>query len=649
MSQILAIFHLDGSPVQPKDLETAARSLSQVTKSPHTPRLWRDTEGPSTIGLIHLRQVFTTEDLLDKPWSNGHSNSTIIADARLDNRLELSQQLHIPQTNLKHLPDSAIILAAYQRWGNDCPQHLTGEFTFAVWDPKKQQLFCSRDPLGNRSLFWFKDAKRVVVSSTLGALFSMPEIGRTLNRKALAEHLTFSGRLDGTLYQGVSRLPAGHTLTCAVDKFSTRRYWNPAPKALSVLTDEECIEAFTDLLSTAVECRLRTPGKVGIFMSGGLDSTSVAATAAPFLAARNKQLSVFSSLPPKDFRVPEGIPSPLPERALIEAIADLFPNLQLQVINDRESNALENLEQSFHYSDAPFVANANRSWFEAGLSQAAAQDISVVLTGAAGNATISYDGHTRLMDLLRRGHWLSLGHELRALAATSGLSVRRLAINHLLAPLLPNQAMNSLARLGLSARKAWTYHSPVSPDAIASFSLNPTHLTANWNRKTASATWRASYFSNPLYEDALDNVNSWRHQFGVDLRDPTADQRVVEFCLALPDQHFLRDGQNRSLIRRAMKGKLPAELLNETRHGQLSQDWFVKFAPMREEFKMELQRMRHSEAACEILDLPRLEALVNNWPTGNWFSPDVSSQYKFVLQRAIAAGRFIRWVERKES
>ena len=667
MSQIFAMLHLDGSCVQPAELETAARSQQINTHTNATPRLWRDTDGDDNIGLVHLRQIITAEDRLERPWSSDDTTShsrhstdastspgnLIIADARLDNRSAVARQLRLPAATLAHLPDGAIILAAYDQWGARCMHRLLGDFAFIIWNKTQQRLFCARSPVGNRALYWFRDRARLVVASTTTTLFALPGIQRKLNPAALAEQMAATGRPENTLFQGIHRLPCAHTLSYSRSQPRSEpdieHYWSPDLSPLRLPSDQHYLERFDEIFAAATKCRLRTVADIGILMSGGLDSTSVAAIAAPMLDANGKRLTAFSSLPPEDLNRPEHVAPPLDELPLLEAMSRRYPNIDLQSIDDRAIGLFEDIEQSFEYTGSASIATANRSWLEKSTTQALGQGINVMLTGALGNGTLSFDGHTRLYGLLRQGHWVTLVRELHAFAATCGISIPRAAINQLLIPMLSPDTQKRLNRWGLSKRRHWSDYSAVSPRTIDALKRRPGYLASRWNRRNGSAEWRAGLLFSGVIEDAFSEESAVRHRFGVDPRDPTADKRLIEFCLSLPDEQYLRRGQDRSLIRRAMQGKLPAAILNQTISGDQAQDWFVKMAPLREEFRQELQRMRHSEAAREIIDLERLEALVENWPGDDWFHEDAIVSYKNALQRGIAAGRFIRWVESKES
>ena len=177
------------------------------------------------------------------------------------------------------LIDEELILSAYEKWGEDCVKHLTGDFAFAIWDERSQRLFCARDHFGVKPFFYTYIDGKFNFSSTLNDLRS--GVSNTLNEIAIGDYLLFGVNQDNstTIFKDIQRLPPGHTLTVANNEIKIRRYWTPSlPAEVRYRDNESYVERFLELLSRAVRDRLRTD-RVAISMSGGLDSTSLAAIA----------------------------------------------------------------------------------------------------------------------------------------------------------------------------------------------------------------------------------------------------------------------------------------------------------------------------------------------------------------------------------
>ena len=173
--------------------------------------------------------------------------------------------------------DAEIILNAYERWGDDCVKHLLGDFAFAIWDDHRKRLFCARDHFGVKPFFYTHTADSFNFSSTLNEIKN----STTLNEIAVGDYLLFGVNQDQstTIFKDIHRLPPGHTLTVENKQIKVQRYWTPSlPAEIRFRDPDSYVERFSELLSEAVKDRVRTD-RVAVSMSGGLDSTSLAAIA----------------------------------------------------------------------------------------------------------------------------------------------------------------------------------------------------------------------------------------------------------------------------------------------------------------------------------------------------------------------------------
>jgi len=193
--------------------------------------------------------------------------------------LRLKGNFRIDGRTEESITDEETILSAYEAWGEDCVNHLIGDFAFAIWDERLQQLFCARDHFGVKPFFYTHVGGKFNFSSTLNEL--RPGVSNTLNEIAVGDYLLFGVNQDNstTIFKDIQRLPPGHTLTVSNNEIKIRRYWSPSlPAEVRYRDSESYVEHFSELFSRAVKDRLRTD-RVAISMSGGLDSTSLAAIA----------------------------------------------------------------------------------------------------------------------------------------------------------------------------------------------------------------------------------------------------------------------------------------------------------------------------------------------------------------------------------
>ena len=206
----------------------------------------------------------------------------IVADARLDAREELIAELQqkeraAPQTS----PDCELILRAYAAWGEACVDHLRGDFSFVIWDKEQKKLFGARDHFGIKPFYYASVGSLLVLGNTLNCLRRHPAVSGRLNDRAISDFLLFDMIREpgATSFADIRRLPPAHVLVCEGGSIAVRRYWTlPVSDAVHFRRPSDCVNRFRELLDLAVADRVTTD-RVGVLMSGGLDSTTIAASA----------------------------------------------------------------------------------------------------------------------------------------------------------------------------------------------------------------------------------------------------------------------------------------------------------------------------------------------------------------------------------
>lgn len=608
------------------------------------------------IGLGQQLKAVTPEDLAeDQPLVSRDGSRVLVSDGRVDNRAELSAELGLRSAGRQ--PDSAFLLAAYERWGEDCARHLTGSLSFAVWDAGLGRLLVVRSPFGAKQVLFHRAADFVAFAPVAGALFALPGVPRGLCLDSLSDCLALVPQAPGTsLFRDIRSLEPGHVLIADRRGCRVRAFWRPeSVRALRLGSDEEYVAAFTELFDRAVADRLRSLRPVGMLLSSGLDSMSVAATAAPLLARRGQRLAAFTGAPRAGFLLPGDPDRLVDESPLASTVAARYGNIDLVVVRGDGQLFLDGLDQFFGVAEFPFEAAANRVWYEAILAMASRSGIQVLLTGKSGNWTVSWNGGGLLRSLTGAGRWGTAWREARAmapgaqpLAIAAGLA--RTGVLHR----LPWRVQRAIARLRnggdplLAAHEWWAPLSPMNPEFARAQDVagrSQARACDNWLRRradTREARWERLI---SLQRDAAIN-GGYSALFGVDIRDPTADVRVAEFCLSLPEDQYRRAGVSRWLIRRAMAERVPAEILARRRGpGIQAADWFERLSGARDQVRDELAALEGSELARAVLDLPRMRRLASRID-----QPPVSREqqmfdYSLVLQRGLMMGRFLRWFE----
>ncbi|MFZ3209957.1 MAG: asparagine synthase-related protein, partial [Terriglobales bacterium] len=276
MSGIVGVLGVQG--------ETPDRSLLQaltkfmVFRGPDAQRTWVGKGVAFGHALLSIAPASANEQ---QPFSLD-GEVWIVADARLDARTDLLSELHRAGDPCPSgAGDAELILRAYAAWGQVCLEHLLGDFCFAIWDGKRKCLFCARDQVGIKPFYYAETKRWLVFSNTLDCVRMHAEAAGGPNELSVADFLLFGSIQDSsaTIFAGIRRLPPAHALTWCGGKLSVKRYWTPPlDEEVHYQHPTDYEEHFRQLLQTAVKDRLRSD-RAAISLSGGLDSTSVAALA----------------------------------------------------------------------------------------------------------------------------------------------------------------------------------------------------------------------------------------------------------------------------------------------------------------------------------------------------------------------------------
>ena len=276
MSGIAGIIHFDGRPVEPGQVE--AMTAAMHYRGPDGIHHWR--RGNVALGQCMLR---TTPESLEEtqPLTNEDESLVLVMDGRVDNWEELRRELLGKGAVLRTRADAELVLRAYEVWGRDCLPHIDGDFALVIWDARRQEAFCARDRMGNKPFTWHWTGKTLYFASEQQAILRQPSVAQVLNEDMVAEYLAaqWFSRTE-TLWQGILRLDAAHTMVVTPSGPTLSRYWAPDLQAsLSFRSDQECAEHYRALLFDVVRRLSRSIHPVACEVSGGLDSSAIFAVA----------------------------------------------------------------------------------------------------------------------------------------------------------------------------------------------------------------------------------------------------------------------------------------------------------------------------------------------------------------------------------
>lgn len=279
MSGLAVLFSRDGRPVDREEVGDMLRAIPYRGLD----GLWARTFAPVVLGYAKLT-ITPEERSEEQPLVSPRTGCAIVADIRLDNRVELLAAL--PDPPISSASDAELVLRAYETWGADAAARLVGDFAFVVWDPRSQRLICARDGTGQRTLFYRANGHTFAAASEIQQLLQDPTVSIDANEQRIRDFLVPFNALRNqadcheTFYQGIFSLPAGHLLLVDSTNLKIQRYWELAPRSeIRYRTADEYSAHFKELFDQAVASRLRSVHCTSAMLSGGLDSSSIVCTA----------------------------------------------------------------------------------------------------------------------------------------------------------------------------------------------------------------------------------------------------------------------------------------------------------------------------------------------------------------------------------
>jgi asparagine synthase (glutamine-hydrolysing) len=612
MSAIAGLIDWHGGPAEPS-VRKALEALALHGRDGGS--LW---DGGS-VSLGWRQAILQMEDYADKqPLIGGGGSLKLVFDGRIDNREELSRALTLSSECAREWPDSAFVLAAFEKWGDECVPHLLGDFAFAVWNSDKRMLFLARDHIGHRPLYFHRGDGFFMFATQPSALFTNPRVPRDIDdEKFILDLAVVPFEARDTLYTRIERVPAGHALLVREDGIVSLRHWRPESiPELRYKRDDEYVEEFQSILSEAVRCRLRTIHPIGSHLSSGWDSSTVTAVAAGLLARENGKLTAFTSVPPALWR-PGAVTAGTgvtDEGPIANAVAQRFPNVEHVLVPGTGRLDLEALDRHGDAFEYPKKTVNSIGWLEKLNAEARNRGVRVMLSGTLGNRTVSYDGLCLLPYLFRTLNWWTLAREWRALHGPENRYLHLGALTF--GPYLPEFVWDGI-RWGFGIpRRTIKMLTGINPRAISEKDLR--RVARHRGANPANAHRVDDRVMRSICTQTPDLGLIWGGclaAYDVETRDPTSDRRLMAFRAAVPERQFLSNGQTKWLARRAMRNTLPEAVFDQTGRGEQAAEWFDAASRSRVELAAELENLAANPRMELVLDIPFMRSLMQAWPS----------------------------------
>lgn len=532
LSGIAGIFHRNGAPVERALLQSFADFLS--SRGPDARTIWMD----GSRGMAHALLRTTHESLSERQPASLEGRYWIIADARLDSRAELLAELERSRRAVRaNTPDSELLLHAYATWGTRCVDRLRGDFSFALWDAKSKLLFCARDHFGIKPFYYAQLGELFLFSNTLNCIRLHPVVSGELNETAIGDFLLFGLNCDNatTSFRDIQRLPPAHFLTFSPEGLRIKRYWTPpADGRIRYAKPEEYVEHFQTLFESAVADRLRTD-RVGILLSGGLDSSSVAAVAKGVSAKNSGATDIrgytqgYESLLPDrdgDYAREVGEFLRIPVKFMAMDQTQLFERC-----GDPEFSLPEPVDDPLF---AGFIDSCRNI----------SADCRVLLSGEGSDNLMDFQMWPYAEDLRRRGEWRRLLTEVA---------------NYFWVRPFPWRGIQARVRRIIGRDPDM----PVFPEWLTVEFLRRANLKARWKEVCKHPVAASTHpilpkahasLSLPHWTQMFEQENAGWTPYPLEVRYPFLDLRIVDYLLALPPFPWFFE---KMLLRAAIAGRIP--------------------------------------------------------------------------------------------
>jgi asparagine synthase (glutamine-hydrolysing) len=608
---MFAVIAADADP-EPEDILAMAAALPASEGAPC--RIWREAAGRCCIACRYA--PVTPEDTFNGQLAV-EPELVFVCRARLDNRAELLSSLRIREMCGAQVSDSDIVRHAYRKWGERTPLHLFGDFSFVAWERAANRVVAATDHLGTFPLFFRKRRGWLSLATQLSTLLAPRACRPDLDIRSVGLMAAAKLGHGWTMFQDVRVLEGGELLVYEGTSLHIRRWWQPDMLPdLCYSRAQDYVEDIRTLFTSAVSVRLRACGAVASTLSGGLDSTLVAATAARELAAKGAALDVYTAVPEPGLPTNSRPGWDTDDSPWARAVTGLHTNMRHHLVAPGGITPLDILPAVHAVSRTPIRNTANLVWSWQISARAAALGCRVILCGDHGNLSVSYTGDLSDADWIGMTRIAEAAQRVRDRVRLAGIST---VARRLLARRRPeSEQLEGRLRPGAEIllpefRRA--YHEELM--------------------RVQAAPSARNMFSSAITAPARAARVDFVAQLGVEWRDPTTDRRLLERLLTYPLHAFRAGCRPRGLARELGRGLLPESVCLRYSRGAQSPDEAAWFPARAEDYRHALQSIRRSAICGEFLDVGRLENMLETLCAGkgSWMQATM-------VHRALDAGLF---------
>ena len=559
MCGIVGIIESDPQrPIPPRDVERMVRTLNH--RGP-------DEEGSVLlpgVGLAMRRLSIVDIAGGQQPFANEDGTMQVVANGEIYNFPEVKEELIRRGHRFRSRSDVEVLVHAYEEWGEAFLQRIRGMFALAIWDGRTRTLIAARDRAGEKPLYYSNTPRGLRIASEIKALLSRPEVDRTVDLDAIDQFLTYEYVIaPRTIFKNIHKLLPGHYLVYRGGDLAVRRYWDAADVAVREWSEEDAAEALRSTLSKAVRSQMMADVPIGLFLSGGIDSSAVGIMLRD--APGGSDVSSFS------MGFDDGSYNELPYAREVAVLCGT-KHFEGTVTPDVASL----FDRLIVHLDEPF---ADVSLFPTYMvSRMASERVKVVLTGDGGDEL--FGGYDAYEAEALAGRWAGLLPGRAARAADRVLS--------LVPPTekkkgLVNKAQRFVDGLAhapasiahyrwmtfLSAGDKAQFYTPAFQQALVSSDVYAPVREALDRSRSTDLLNRQLYADLSIYlaDDILVKVDRMSMATSLETRAPFLDTDVMELAFSMAGSLKIRNGRRKHVVKQALRGLLPERILSRKKEG----------------------------------------------------------------------------------
>lgn len=552
MCGISGIYNFDKSNVSKEDVQELTQKL--IHRGPDCGNIFLH----KNLGIGHRRlSIIDISSKANQPMCTKDNRYHIVFNGEIYNFLELKEKLITKGCNFLTESDTEVLLEGYAIEGVNFIKKLNGMFAFAIYDKESNEIILARDRFGIKPIYYFNDNNRFIFSSEIEPIKKVVNKKLNINKQALSEYMWFGNPLgDNTIYKEIKEVSPATIMQVSVNKIESKKYYNLIQPIKQNLNESEIIKEIKLKLDSAVRRQLIGEYPINIFLSGGIDSSTITAIASRYYSQKINTYSVKF-----DFDKGEN------ELPLARQVAKKF-NTNHHEIEINGQDLIQVIEQLIKAHGEPFADAANIPLFL--LTKKLSSEIKVVLQGDGGDEV--FGGYSRYNTVSNIAKWRKYRFILPILNSINTNNKKLLRAKRFLNAILSkDDAKRNALLLTMEDANSNPYrilNSSLKKDLNSLQAFKRYYdVYKKYDKKDIVQNLFYTDMQVILKDTFLEKVDKSTMQNGVEVRVPFLDNDLVDYMISIPAQYKVKNGEQKYLLKKAMEGTVPNEILYGKKHG----------------------------------------------------------------------------------